>query len=409
MFSTQRLQNNVDHSHVTHSDSITFALILSSQTHPRTLHLCHTQTCFFLCSEGLRWSPSRPPMCSHRASSSCVVRATVAFVWMRAALRPWPNSLPTFLSTPSTLRDGAPRVRGHEISLLFALGSHGAHAGLNPRVVTEETAEWIFVVDTLNFCFWSAEGVPLYGCEYEGQVYTGYWSLCAAINRAMQEGVPVLSASFLASVTEQQLARIFRSCTATSVPLLVERVRVLNEAGRVLMERFEGKFQNVVKQSKGSAQELVKLMTQHFPSYRDVCSYGGRQVAFLKRAQILVADLWAAYEGVGLGAFHDVDCVTMFADYRVPQVLVLLGILRYDDAVTQRLRANPHLESGCELECEIRAASIWAVEKLKRELQSRHSRNVNSIQLDFYLWGLAKSKMSEMQSIPFHKTRHVYY
>jgi len=39
-------------------------------------------------------------------------------------------------------------------------------------------------------------------------------------------------------------------------------------------------------------------------------------VHILKRAQILVADLWACFEGQGLGAFADIDAITMFADYR---------------------------------------------------------------------------------------------
>ncbi len=39
-----------------------------------------------------------------------------------------------------------------------------------------------------------------------------------------------------------------------------------------------------------------------------------------KRAQILVADLWAAFRGRSYGAFVDIDSITMFADYRVPQV-----------------------------------------------------------------------------------------
>jgi hypothetical protein len=39
-------------------------------------------------------------------------------------------------------------------------------------------------------------------------------------------------------------------------------------------------------------------------------------VSFWKRAQILVADIWACFEGKGLGTFHDIDSLTMFADYR---------------------------------------------------------------------------------------------
>jgi hypothetical protein len=36
-------------------------------------------------------------------------------------------------------------------------------------------------------------------------------------------------------------------------------------------------------------------------------------VRLLKRAQIFVADLWAAFEGEGYGEFIDIDKVTMFA------------------------------------------------------------------------------------------------
>jgi hypothetical protein len=40
-------------------------------------------------------------------------------------------------------------------------------------------------------------------------------------------------------------------------------------------------------------------------------------VKFYKRAQILVADLWACFEGKSYGEFHDLnEYVTMFADYR---------------------------------------------------------------------------------------------
>lgn len=39
-------------------------------------------------------------------------------------------------------------------------------------------------------------------------------------------------------------------------------------------------------------------------------------VRFWKRVQILAADVWACFEGQGLGTFNDIDHITMFADYR---------------------------------------------------------------------------------------------
>ncbi len=54
-----------------------------------------------------------------------------------------------------------------------------------------------------------------------------------------------------------------------------------------------------------------------------------RQTFFYKRAQIFVGDVWGAYDHAGLGQFHDIASLTCFADYRVPQLLRPLNILRY--------------------------------------------------------------------------------
>jgi hypothetical protein len=39
-------------------------------------------------------------------------------------------------------------------------------------------------------------------------------------------------------------------------------------------------------------------------------------VYFLKRAQIVIADLWACCHNKGIGHFTDIEKLTMFADYR---------------------------------------------------------------------------------------------
>ncbi len=47
----------------------------------------------------------------------------------------------------------------------------------------------IFVVDTLNFAFWS-DSEELFTVDYNGTLHNGYWSLCAAINRALDARRP---------------------------------------------------------------------------------------------------------------------------------------------------------------------------------------------------------------------------
>lgn len=115
---------------------------------------------------------------------------------------------------------------------------------LNPKTKDSSTIDWIFTIDTLNFSFWSDidkkdTGNPAsksFAIEYKGNTYTGYWSLCAAINKALDNGVPITSPKFWASdsFTKDTLAQVFKSASNENIFLLDERFQVLKEAGEVL-------------------------------------------------------------------------------------------------------------------------------------------------------------------------------
>ncbi len=60
---------------------------------------------------------------------------------------------------------------------------------LHPKAKDESTVDFIFTMDLLNFCFWSEKGPDeRFAVEYAGKKWTGYWSLVAAIQRALDEG-----------------------------------------------------------------------------------------------------------------------------------------------------------------------------------------------------------------------------
>jgi Potential Queuosine, Q, salvage protein family len=84
--------------------------------------------------------------------------------------------------------------------------------------------------------------------------------------------------------------------------------------------------------------------------------YEGRAkpVRFLKRAQIFVADLWACFENQSYGDFYDIDKITMFADYRIPQILISLGALYCSPAVSAAIKDKQLLESGGKWEMQLR-------------------------------------------------------
>lgn len=76
----------------------------------------------------------------------------------------------------------------------------------------------------------------------------------------------------------------------------------------------------------------------HVRHERPLFSFKGKRVSFYKRAQILVADSWGIMEARGEADLVNMEWLTMFADYRIPQALVHLGVLRYSDALMQALK-----------------------------------------------------------------------
>lgn len=99
----------------------------------------------------------------------------------------------------------------------------------------------------------------------------------------------------------------------------------------------------------------MNLLANDFPCFRDEARFENRKrVRFLKRAQILVADLWAAFDGEGFGQFDDIDSITMFADYRVPQILCSWGCIGYSPPLDSAVRQGTLIESGSSWEVQLR-------------------------------------------------------
>jgi hypothetical protein len=60
---------------------------------------------------------------------------------------------------------------------------------LHPKVKDESTVAFIFTLDLLNFSFWSEQNDDeRFAVEYKGKKWTGYWSLVASLQRALDEG-----------------------------------------------------------------------------------------------------------------------------------------------------------------------------------------------------------------------------
>lgn len=268
---------------------------------------------------------------------------------------------------------------------------------------TERTVNWIVLLDALNFCFWAEKGQTRWTVDYQGKRVNGYWAEAAALTRAVAEGRPLWDARYLSQIDEEAIAAIFRG--DGTIPLLEERLNNAREVGRVLLERYDGQFSHAIEQAEGSASKLVLLLANEFPSFQDVATFRDQPVRFLKRAQICVADLHHAFEGRAWGAFRDLEQLTIFADYKLPQVLRHYHIIEYEPALAELIDNQELIPAGSEEEVEIRANTIWACEFLRRAME-RRGQHMTAANIDQRLW-LAGQQAAEMR--PYHRTRTIYY
>jgi hypothetical protein len=60
---------------------------------------------------------------------------------------------------------------------------------LHPKTRDKSTVAFIFTMDLLNFSFWSEKKQSeRYAVSYRDKRWTGYWSLVASLQRALDEG-----------------------------------------------------------------------------------------------------------------------------------------------------------------------------------------------------------------------------
>ncbi len=271
-------------------------------------------------------------------------------------------------------------------------------------------ASQILLFNAINFSYW---GSPKWTVEFHDRPEDGAWGMLGSIARAVDEGIPVFDGAYLASIPASDLRHVLRG--NVEIPMFSQRLDILHETGRELVAQFDGGFVNLIHAAKHDAIALVKLLVSRFPSFNDVSTLDlpvasdeteEVPVAFYKRAQLAAAMLYEAFRGQGLGSLRCTEEMTVFADYKLPQVLRRLGILRYAPYLAARVDRLEPLEAGSCEEVEIRAATVWAAELMRRQLLPRFPE-VTALHIDYWLWREGQTQGPGIQ--PYHRVRSIYY
>jgi Queuosine salvage protein len=269
---------------------------------------------------------------------------------------------------------------------------------------TEKTVSYLLVLDSLNFCFWPPQGKAKWEIEYESERLSGYYAMAASLKKAFDSGIPVTSSAYLANLSSGQLKNILGG--QGELQLMESRVQTLNELGQVLVQEYDGNACKLVEAAGNSAAKLARLLARKLSSFKDIATYRGHEVFFFKRAQIFAADLHGAFNGKKWGGFGDMDRLTAFADYKLPQVLRHLGIIVYEESLAKKVDQKTLLEPGSPEEVEIRANTIWTVELIRQELECT-GKALRAFEIDWILWNLGQD--DAFREKPYHRTMTIFY
>ncbi len=268
---------------------------------------------------------------------------------------------------------------------------------------------YLIVLDSLNFCFWvDSTGSPQvhrrkWHYLYKSKKYSGYFGLAIALKTWFEKNPDKANFEHLSRISWKEFCEIFQG--GKNLLFMKKRWEIVRSVSRVFIKKYGGDPRRFVKKAKRKFSLLVPLITKELPSFNDIAVYKGRKIFLLKRAQILAGDIWGAFGGRGIGTFDDLEYLTAFADYKLPQILQYWGVLKYSPALIGKIRNKVLIPAGSRVEIEIRTATVLAVEYLRDALR-RNGIKMTAYHIDWILWN--ESKRIKLP-LPHHLTRTIFY
>jgi hypothetical protein len=253
-----------------------------------------------------------------------------------------------------------------------------------------DTMDFIFLTSTINFAFTDFETHTTFRADYKGAEWSDSDAMLACLKRALDGGRPIVDGGYISRMSQDELTEIFTG--NIPIPMREERLAIFREVGRVLVERYGGRFHRFVHSGPSrlyaGGRGLLERLLEEFPSFRDTSLYRNQRVAFQKRAQLLFWQLHARFRDSGFFRLEDPGMLTVFADYIVPVALRLAGITSYSEELEAAINTRSLIPADSEEEIEIRTLTLWSCHLLTKEVNRLRppDRKVIEPVVDGRLW-----------------------
>ena len=245
-------------------------------------------------------------------------------------------------------------------------------------------------MNTLNFAFTDFDKSIKYEINENGRILSDSEAMYFQVNNAISSGIKLIEGNVMASINLQQLETIFVG--NIEMPMLKERVEILNEVGQKLVDDYEGDWINFInngpKKLYSNGEGLIERLIFEFPRFDDSSQFKGINVKFYKLAQLAFWVIHAELSGSNYFKIEDMNSMTAFADYIIPVALNLKKITTYTPQLDQKIKSGEPIERDSNEEIEIRIASIYTTALLTESINKKRPEGKAIIipQLDYRLW-----------------------
>ena len=223
-------------------------------------------------------------------------------------------------------------------------------------------------------CLWPPEGDEVWHAAFDGAWLDDAPGLFACFARR-----PEMSVRDFVGFTPDDGQRFFagRGC----LQLIGERAHRLDEVATALVDRWGGSAEAIIEEAGWNAPNVVELLVETVPGYRDRVDTAAGTVPFDKLAHLCAA-LMATRSTRPLSGL---ETFPVYPDYMLPKALRHHGVLRYEADLARAVDTRQLIEAGSNWEVGIRWATVYAAERLAEALGDLG--NVVAIpNLDYALW-----------------------
>jgi len=279
------------------------------------------------------------------------------------------------------------------------LTSYQGDKEIEPR----EYMRKILFINTLNFAFTDFST----SVKYQYKQLSDTDAMVYQIDEAIQKGVPLLQGHYIRDINIDEFRKLFTG--NIEMPMLEEKVEILNEVGDTLVSKYDGDWINFIeagpKKLYANGEGLVERLITDFQRFDDFSIYENEKIYFLKLAQLA---FWGIHRELSSTYFYieDMENMTAFADYIIPVALQTFGITKYTPKLEKKITDGVLLERDSKEEIEIRAATIYATAKMTESINKLKNTKEKIIipQLDFKLW-----TEFHAENAPHHLTKTIMY